>query len=68
MEEGLKFVYTGNRPGEGGENTVCPKCGALVVERFGFEIVANNLTKDARCNKCGKKLPFILDWRKGRKK
>ena len=68
MEEGLNCVYTGNRPGDGGENTICPKCGALAVERMGFEVVANNLTKDARCRKCKEKLPFILDWKKGRKK
>ncbi|MFA5929756.1 MAG: AmmeMemoRadiSam system radical SAM enzyme [Candidatus Micrarchaeia archaeon] len=67
MEEGLEYVYTGNRPGDGGENTLCPKCGALAVERLGFEVVANNLTKDARCGKCGEKLPFVLDWKKSRK-
>ena len=67
MEEGLKYVYTGNRPGDGGENTVCPKCNALAVERFGFDVVSNNLTKDARCKKCNANLPFILDWKKGRK-
>jgi len=68
MEEGLRYVYTGNRPGDGGENTICPKCNALAVERFGFEVVANNITKDARCKKCGETLPFILDWKKARKK
>ena len=67
MEEGLNYVYTGNRPGDGGENTVCPNCNALAVERFGFEVVANNLTKDARCKKCGAKLPIIIDWKKARK-
>ncbi len=67
MDEGLRYVYTGNRPGDGGENTVCPKCGALAVERVGFEVVANSLTKDARCKKCGERMPFILDWKKGRK-
>ena len=67
MEEGLKYVYTGNRPGDGGENTMCPKCGAIAVERFGFEVVSNNMAKNARCAKCGTTLPFILDWKKARK-
>jgi pyruvate formate lyase activating enzyme len=66
-EEGLKYVYTGNRPGDGGENTICPKCGEVAVERVGFEVLSNNLTKDARCSKCGAKLPFVLDWKKARK-
>jgi pyruvate formate lyase activating enzyme len=68
MEEGLRYVYTGNRPGDGGENTICPKCGEVAVERFGFEVLSNNLTKDARCGKCNAKLPFVLDWKKARKK
>jgi len=67
IEEGLKYVYTGNRPGDGGENTVCPKCGDVAVERLGFVVVANNLAAGARCKKCGTALPFILDWRKSRK-
>jgi pyruvate formate lyase activating enzyme len=68
MEEGLRYVYTGNRPGDGGENTGCPKCGTVAVERFGFEVVANRLAKGARCPDCGEALPFILDWKKGRKR
>ena len=68
MEEGLRYVYTGNRPGDGGENTACPKCGAVAVERMGFEVLSNNLTKDRKCAKCGEKLPFVLDWKKARKK
>ena len=67
MEEGLKYVYTGNRPGDGGENTICPKCGAVAVERLGFEVVENRLA-GGKCPKCKTKLPFVLDWKKGRKK
>jgi pyruvate formate lyase activating enzyme len=33
---GLKYVYTGNVPGEEGEDTVCHACGATLVERPGF--------------------------------
>ena len=33
--EGLKYVYIGNVPGKGFENTVCPSCGKLVIERQG---------------------------------
>jgi pyruvate formate lyase activating enzyme len=67
MEEGLNYVYTGNRPGDGGENTVCPKCGSVAVERIGFDVVAKNIGKDGKCKKCGFMLPIITDWKKSRK-
>ncbi len=52
LRKGLKFVYEGNVPGEGGENTYCPNCSELLIERFGFSITGINL-KDSRCTKCG---------------
>jgi len=67
MEEGLKYVYTGNRPGDEGESTYCPKCGFCVIRRFGFELLENHLTKDRKCPKCKLKMPIITDWKKGRK-
>ena len=56
--EGLRFVYAGNIPGAVGrwENTYCPHCRALVIERRGFRIVANRLTGGA-CGSCGKAIP-----------
>lgn len=51
-EAGLKYVYEGNVPGEGGENTYCPSCGELLIERYGFSIVAVKM-KDSKCSKCG---------------
>jgi pyruvate formate lyase activating enzyme len=56
---GLKYVYIGNVPGHKWENTYCPNCGTLLIERFGFE-VKSNLKKD-ECPNCGQKLEgFIL--------
>ncbi|GAB6182277.1 AmmeMemoRadiSam system radical SAM enzyme [Thermodesulfovibrio hydrogeniphilus] len=52
FEEGLKFVYTGNIPGEGGENTYCPNCKNLLIERFGYFINKINI-KNSRCTNCG---------------
>jgi len=66
IEEGLNYVYTGNRPGDEGESTYCPKCGSCVIARHGFDILENKLS-DGRCPKCGAKLPIITDWKKGRK-
>lgn len=53
-EIGLKFVYLGNIISEY-ENTVCPKCGMLNIERHGFGLRTMNLIKD-RCGSCGEDL------------
>jgi pyruvate formate lyase activating enzyme len=50
-EEGLRFVYQGNVPGEGGENTYCPACGELLIQRYGYTILKNRL-KEGRCPSC----------------
>ena len=66
MEEGLKYVYTGNRPGDEGESTYCPKCGFCVIKRYGFDVLENKLA-GGKCPQCGAGLPIITDWKKGRK-
>ena len=45
LNAGLKFVYSGNRPGqvENTGNTFCPKCGEVLIERYGFQILSNRL-------------------------
>jgi pyruvate formate lyase activating enzyme len=48
---GLRYVYTGNVPGEESENTHCPRCGELLIGRVGFSLTANRLAAGA-CNKC----------------
>ena len=50
-EIGLRYIYTGNIPGDEGENTYCYNCGKLVIKRFGFEVLENRL-KDSRCPFC----------------
>ncbi len=52
FKTGLKYVYEGNVPGEGGENTYCPDCKELLIKRFGFSTIENKM-KDGRCPKCG---------------
>ena len=58
LEEGLHYVYEGNIPGEGGENTYCPGCGVELISRYGFSIRQNNLT-DGRCSKCGQEIAGV---------
>jgi pyruvate formate lyase activating enzyme len=52
QQAGLKYVYEGNVPGEGGENTGCPHCQALLIERYGFHVRQNRI-RDSRCPDCG---------------
>lgn len=55
---GLKFVYEGNLPGQGGENSRCPSCAALLIERYGYVITANRL-KEGACPECGATVPGV---------
>jgi pyruvate formate lyase activating enzyme len=48
---GLEFVYTGNLPGHRYDNTYCPGCGSLVVQRWGFELRLN-IVRQGRCPRC----------------
>jgi len=52
LKAGLRYVYTGNVPGEGGESTYCHDCGRLLIERFGFQI-KNNFIQNGSCRFCG---------------
>ncbi len=51
LRKGLKYVYEGNVPGAGRENTFCPNCGEILIERFGFQIGQNRI-KDGQCFNC----------------
>jgi len=52
IKAGLKYVYTGNVPGESGEKTFCYKCGKILIDRWGFYI-RENLIENGRCSYCG---------------
>lgn len=60
-EEGLKFVYAGNIPGHVGnlENTYCPTCGTLLIERFAFSVLKLRITESGTCPNCNTKIPGI---------
>jgi len=58
---GLKFIYAGNLPGRVGrwENTQCPDCGDLLIERFGYTIKQQRVGPDGRCPSCSRRIPGI---------
>ena len=55
QEAGLHYVYAGNLPGRVGplENTYCPNCTALLIERRGYQIRTYRVTAQGSCPKCG---------------
>ena len=55
LDAGLLYVYMGNVPGQGGEDTLCPECGAVVIGREGFFIRTYALTQ-SRCRACGARI------------
>jgi pyruvate formate lyase activating enzyme len=55
LEEGLYYVYIGNIRSPQGENTYCPGCHKLLIERQGY-VVLQNVLKDGCCPGCGKKI------------
>jgi pyruvate formate lyase activating enzyme len=56
---GLRFINAGNLPGQVGdlENTRCPGCNELLIERFGYHILSYNLTPEGSCPRCAKPIP-----------
>lgn len=56
--EGLRYVYLGNLPGHPAENTICPSCGRVVVERTGFVTRKLDL-KEGKCPACQFAIPGI---------
>jgi pyruvate formate lyase activating enzyme len=58
MNAGLRYVYEGNAPGEGGENTYCYACGVQLIRRMGFHLNAVDI-RDGKCPSCGVKIDGV---------
>jgi pyruvate formate lyase activating enzyme len=56
---GLRYVYAGNLAGSVGdlENTRCPQCQELLIERWGYHILSYKLTADGGCPACSAPIP-----------
>ena len=61
QEAGLLYVYAGNLPGRVGslENTYCPRCQSLLIERVGYLVRANRVTAGGACPDCGEPIAGI---------
>jgi pyruvate formate lyase activating enzyme len=58
LDRGLKFVYLGNVPGHPAENTYCPQCKKLLIERFNYSICQYNIS-EGLCQYCGEPIPIF---------
>jgi pyruvate formate lyase activating enzyme len=58
LSAGLEYVYVGNVPGHEGENTFCPQCKKMIIQRTGYMIGEVRL-KGGKCEYCGKPIPGI---------
>lgn len=56
-EEGLRYVYVGNVPGE--LNTVCHACGETLIRRSGYRLVENSVQEGSVCSNCGTEVAGI---------
>jgi pyruvate formate lyase activating enzyme len=58
-KSGLQYIYAGNLPGRAGkwENTYCPVCSELLIERRGYRILNYHLAAEGRCPSCAQKIP-----------
>lgn len=61
QEAGLNYVYAGNLPGKlkDYENTYCPNCRTLLVERTGYVIYGYHITAEGTCPQCGDEIAGI---------
>ena len=60
MAAGLRYVYTGNVPGDPGEKTFCAGCGEILIDRWGFYVQKNRITR-GMCPKCGAAVDGVWD-------
>lgn len=58
LEEGLHFVYLGNVYGHQAENTHCPQCGRVVIERTGYSLSQYEV-EEGRCKFCSADLNIV---------
>jgi pyruvate formate lyase activating enzyme len=60
--EGLQYLYIGNVASHRYDNTYCPGCSALLVERHGLKLVRNELVGN-RCPRCQREIAGVgWDW------
>ena len=57
LEAGLRYVYLGNVRSDA-ENTLCPQCKKILIERTGYFVKQNNIAS-GKCRFCGMKIAGV---------
>jgi pyruvate formate lyase activating enzyme len=65
MENGERYVYTGNVRDTAGQTTYCHHCGAVLIERNWYRLGEWGLDDEGRCASCGTGCPGVLESRPG---
>lgn len=60
MDLGMHYVYVGNMHTREGNNTYCPQCRELLIERSWHNVRAAHITGSA-CPQCGHPVPLVLN-------
>lgn len=56
--EHLHYVFTGNYENKSGNNTRCPTCHSVVIERYGYNTKTSGLDSKGCCSSCGEKIIY----------
>ena len=65
MNNGLRYVYTGNVHDSEGASTYCHQCSDRVIERDWYEIGEWRLSDAGQCLACGTRIPGLFEGRAG---
>lgn len=61
LQQGLKFVYTGNLPDQEGNTTYCGQCGEALIKRQGYTLIDWQLDAQGCCKHCNTPLPGLFE-------
>jgi len=60
QSEGIRFAYAGNVADRAWQNTSCPDCGTVLIERDRYELGAYRL-RDGNCATCSRPTPGVFE-------
>ncbi|MEI7896446.1 MAG: AmmeMemoRadiSam system radical SAM enzyme [bacterium] len=60
LKAGIRYVYLGNVPGSSAQNTHCPDCNKVIIERQGFTILSKNMNGNA-CGFCNAEIAGVWE-------
>jgi pyruvate formate lyase activating enzyme len=59
-KEFLQHVYLGNTESGTENDTLCPKCDSLLIQRIGYQVSTPGLSSQGTCKYCGHPLEIVV--------